>query len=120
MGKMNVSFKVGHKIQPRQFESLEVALHVEEEIEVGDSSTREEELDKFVGRVVEDFKRSFSSTLESLGVQDKPVSVTQKDEDGTVKTAALPVSTPVATVKVEAKKSLAPKKDELDEFFDGV
>ena len=103
-----VGLRLSHKIQPRQFESLEVAVYVEEDVPY-EEGKRDEAIDEFAKRVLGDFKRSFDLVCEDLGVEDKPVAVTHKVEDGSVKTAALPPA--------DGKKSVAPSRTELDDMF---
>jgi hypothetical protein len=109
MKKATLGLTVGRKIQPRQFESLEVTLFVSEEVEY--DGDRAGAVKEFTESVLGDFKRSYDAVCEGLGVEDKPLKVTHKTEDGTVKTAALPVA------PAPAKKSLAPSDAELDDLF---
>lgn len=111
MQEAKVRLRVGHKIQPRQFESFEVSLEVEETIEYATAADHKKAIETFRQQVVADFQRSFQAILTDLGIGDKPVSVTHKTDDGTLKTAALPV------VPLPAKKSLAPSNSELDDLF---
>jgi hypothetical protein len=118
---IKVGFRLSHKIQPQKFESLEVALYVEETISQGEN--RDSELDAFTRKVTNDFQRSFSAVMKDLGVEDRPVSVTMETADGTVKSAALPLpeDKPGLQVKVEPKKkNLVPTNDQLDDFFDRI
>ena len=107
---MKAGVRIGHKIQPQKFESLEVSIHLEEALEYESETERKKLLADFVSRARGDFQEAEKAVHSDLGVSDRPVSVTLDQPDGTVKSAALPTANP-------NKKSLAPSDLELEELF---
>jgi hypothetical protein len=113
-----VGLKLSHKISPVQYESVEVSLYLDETVKYETEEERASAVDSFVSRSFDDFSRAYGSVLESLKVKDHPVCAVYRTPNFE-KVATLPVPSKV-DVKVEPKKTLAPSKEDLDDFFDGV
>ena len=104
---------VGRKIQPKQFESLEVTVAYEDTIVWDTVEERQTKLDKISELAIIDFEKTFDRVCEELGVTPKTGTVTHKADDGSVKTAA------VATDN-DGKKPAPMSDEDLNDFFDGV
>jgi hypothetical protein len=110
--KTIVRKKIGRKIQPARFESLEVSCEWEDEITWSDPKDRQSKLDKITKAGLVDFQRSFDEVCNFLGVNDRAVNIDHQSEDGTVKKGA--AVTPPASNQVD-------KKDNDDgDIFDGI
>lgn len=109
MGKQVRTVRIGRKIQPKQFESFEIAIEIQDVLEgdVAAAATAQNE------RVTADFKETYDAVTKELGIFDKPVAVTQTT-DAEVKHAV------VAPPNGKAR-NLAPTPEEINEdFFDRI
>ncbi len=114
MSKQVRTLRIGRKIQPKQFESLEIAIEVQDIIEYKTTDELRFGIAEHTKRVTEDFKDTYEAVTKELGVLDKAVAVTHTTDE-VVKQAA------VAPPKGKSTKSLAPSVDELNEsFFDRI
>lgn len=106
------SKRIGQKIQPKQFHSLEIACEYEDVIEWKDVAERQDKLDKLTKNLLLDYKRTKEKILEDLGLSDKPVSVTETSSDAVKHaTVAVPDAKP---------KQASVAKNNMEDFFDGV
>lgn len=115
--------RIGRKIQPKRFESLEISCEYEDEIEWKTPAERQKLLDQLTEKALEDYEKSFNAICEQLGVEDKPVSVSHKLDDGSERTGAAKSESVKEEPKVEEsepKSSLAPTGEDIDDWFDGV
>ena len=113
MGKQVRTIRLGRKIQPKQFESFEVAIEVQDVLDFNNAEERDAAIQEQNNRVLADFKAAYELATADLGIQDKAVAVTHTTEE-TVKHGT------VVAEKNNAK-SLAPSVEELsDDFFDRV
>lgn len=103
--------RIGRKIQPKQFESLEVTCEYEDEVVWTDNVDRQQKLDNLTNLALIDFDRSMQIVCESLGVEHRPVSITLKKADGITQ----------GVIKTdEPLKNVSPKTDDLSDWFDGL
>ena len=63
--------KIGRKIQPKQFHSVEISIEAEDEIEWSDMAERQKKLDQLTALAIEDYERTFKEVCEALQVQEK-------------------------------------------------
>lgn len=104
---------VGRKIQPKQFESLEISVAYEDVINWDTVEERQEKLDKISELAIIDFEKTFDRVCEELKVTPKTAAITHKSEDGSVKTATAQTSN-------DTKPASNMTDKDLDDFFDGV
>ena len=104
--------RIGRKIQPKQFESLEVTCEYEDEIVWVDNVERQKKLDNLTNLALIDFDRSMQIVCESLGVEHRPVSITLKKSDGTTTQGVIKTD--------ESTKNVSPKTEDLTDWFDGL
>ena len=84
-GTTRVTKRIGRKIQPKQFESLEISCEYEDTITWNSMKERQAKLDDHLKLSMLDFQKSFDQVCGELGVNDKAVAITHKQSDGAVK-----------------------------------
>ena len=104
--------RIGRKVQPKQFESLDISCEYEDTIEWDNMEERQAGIDKMTALAIEDFDRSCQTICESLGIESKSISVTHTTGDGVTKSGT-------AVSDLEDKKTVSPAAD-LDDWFDEV
>ncbi len=102
--------RIGRKIQPKQFESLEIICEFEDTIVWDDVEDRQKKLDKLTELALIDYKKTFGRVSESLGLEEKNVSVTHKT-CGSVQHGS-GTSDNLIKPKVTEEK--------VEDFFDGI
>jgi hypothetical protein len=107
--------RIGRKIQPKQFESLEVTCEYEDVVTWSDMDERQKKLEMLTQLAMIDFERSMSAVCEGLGVEHKPISITIKKDDGSLLQGAT-----TSSLKPEETKNIAPKSEDLENWFDGI
>lgn len=116
MSKQVRTLRIGRKIQPKQFESLEIAIEVEDVIEYKTADELNAGIANQTKRVIEDFTQTYESVVKDLGVMDKPVAVTHTTGEEVKHAAVIPPNG-----KKSSTRSLAPSAEELsDSFFDRI
>lgn len=90
--------RISRKIQPAQFESLEISVEVEDEFEWSTFQERDDKLSKHTKMVLDDFNHSFVTVCNALGITSHKALIAYKDAHGNTKTGAV--------------------KDDLDTFAD--
>ena len=103
--------RIGRKIQPRSFESAEIMIETQDEIEWSTIEEREEGLANLTKLAIADFDETYAEVSRVLGIEEKKAFIKSdrprpSEEAETEKTAE----------KVEAKKTSKTAKTDDDDF----
>ena len=69
--KTSATKRIGRKIQPRQFESVDISIECQDEIEWSTIDERSAKLTKLTNLAINDFNETFAQVCEALGIEDK-------------------------------------------------
>jgi len=72
--------KIGRKIQTKQFESLEVYVDIEEEIEWGDIKERDKKTKAINKILINDYKDTLKTILKELKLEKNKATVTSDSD----------------------------------------
>lgn len=111
--KTHARKKIGRKIQPRQFESVDISIECEDEIEWTTIEERQKKLEKLTKLALIDFQDTFQKVCEELGVEDKRAF-------GKRYVGEYSGSTPKTGEKPESSKQDNKDDDDMESFFDGL
>lgn len=107
------SRRIGRKIQTQRFESLEVSIEVQDEIEWDTMEERQVKLTKLTNLSLMDFEDCFNTVCNSLGL-DERANVTRTLEDGREVTGSVSKS-PTNSEKPKDTDSMI---DDMESMFD--
>ena len=103
---------ITHKIQTKQYESLEVTTSYEDTIEWKNVEERDQKLNKVSQLALIDFKKTFNAVCDDLGVKEKAGFAKIEKEDGSVQSGSM-----------DRESDQQPQQltdDTLEDLFDGV
>ena len=112
--KINKTFirkRIGRKIQPKQFESLDISVEAEDEITWSSVDEREKKSGKMTQLVLRDYQETFDQVCVALGLQEKRAFV-----HGSSK----PQSAQPEAKTGEKEPISSSKSDDIFEGLDGV
>lgn len=87
--KSIISRRIGRKIQTAPFESLEVAIEVEDEIEWDTMEERDSKMANHLHLATSEFHRSFDFACSALGLSEKRGTVKVEQNDGSIQQGAI-------------------------------